>query len=563
MRDLEKELIRQGEGQTEPLTGSVEERAKKAFPAPAFRAHQRKAIVETVRAFEDEGKDVVVLDAPTGFGKSITLWTVPRAMNARAYYLTPLKSLQDQLVEDDFIGDSIVDIKGRSNYSCALPDENVTVDKGKCVREDDFDCHVKDECPYYVRKDEALRSDMTTMNLAYAMAESNVPDGAEGKFGPRELVIVDECQSMEDWGISQVSVTVSNRTVPNRVWERVDVPRADGMEDMDDWLEWMVDEVIPVVQEELAVVSNKAIRTESETKDMERLQQFSSRVESFMADVQKNHWVWQVEQSVRKNRANTRKVTFKPIRIGRFLDDLVWDRGEHIILSSATIPKGNFLSEVGLADRDVKWLSIPSSFPVENRPVVTKHAVGKMTYDERESTAPEMAKKIKEIADFHDGEKGLIHCRGYNIAEMLTRWYRNNGCAAWFDENVAVQDRDAREESLESWQRGDTQVFFSVNMAEGIDLEGDACRWQVLAKTLYPHLGDERVSYRVNELNDWTWYNGKAVNQVEQAYGRAVRSEDDEAVFYILDESAIGLLDRSPELHHDWFKAAVTDYVVG
>lgn len=75
-------------------------------------------------------------------------------------------------------------------------------------------------------------------------------------------------------------------------------------------------------------------------------------------------------------------------------------------------------------------------------------------------------------------------------------------------------------------------------------------------KTLYPNMNDERVSYRIKQMNDWQWYNNRAVIQIEQAYGRAVRGPDDWAYFYVLDESAVNLIERSTNLFHDWFLEA-------
>jgi len=132
-------------------------------------------------------------------------------------------------------------------------------------------------------------------------------------------------------------------------------------------------------------------------------------------------------------------------------------------------------------------------------------------------------------------------------------------------------------------------VFLSVAMDEGVDLDGDKCRWQVLAKTLYKHMGDKRTRYRVlvrgkcqvcdhaeefwdedipNECpnctssgfgGEWDWYNRHAAIQIQQAYGRAVRGPEDHAIFYILDESAIGLIRRNAELFNEWFLEAIDD----
>jgi len=166
-------------------------------------------------------------------------------------------------------------------------------------------------------------------------------------------------------------------------------------------------------------------------------------------------------------------------------------------------------------------------------------------------------RKVKAMCEHHDGEKGIVHCRGYNYITLFKHHCKKLGEMDWFRNNVHVQDKYDREGSLESWINNDKQLFLSVNMAEGIDLKGDKCRWQVLLKAQYPHLGDNRVSYRLNEMDDQDWYNQQAVIQIEQAYGRAVRSATDEAVFYILDESAVNLISYNKDLFHDWFLEAI------
>jgi len=100
-------------------------------------------------------------------------------------------------------------------------------------------------------------------------------------------------------------------------------------------------------------------------------------------------------------------------------------------------------------------------------------------------------------------------------------------------------------------------VFLSVAMDEGISLDDDAARWQVIAKAAYPFMGAKRVEYRMDELNDWTWYAGQAAINLQQAVGRGMRSKDDWCHTYVLDKSAADLIDRNEYLFEDWFLDAV------
>ncbi len=92
------------------LTNNIDQ----AFPMKSFRDGQRGCIEKAVRAFND-GKDIVIIEAPTGSGKSAIAMTLAN-MVGTSYYLTITKVLQDQLVSD--FEDRIVELKGRNAYPC-------------------------------------------------------------------------------------------------------------------------------------------------------------------------------------------------------------------------------------------------------------------------------------------------------------------------------------------------------------------------------------------------------------------------------------------------------------
>ena len=540
------------------MPADFDEAFDRAFPAPEPRQFQKEVVKEALKAYIVDDKDVVMLDAPPGFGKSVTIYTILRMLAGDAYYCTPLKSLQEQLIQDGLIGGEMVEIMGRNNYPCILPDagENVTVENAKCQREDNWECDIKSQCPYYSQKDASIASEISLMNLAYMMNVPMTPEVDDGTFCPRDTMVIDECQGLDDWAMTQIGVTVNRHQVPDEVWASVEKPPESMREDYDRMVKWLRTEVLPAAKSHREYIQATSM-TKEEVDDATSLDNFISKIKNFLDDHEDHHWALTYNYDINKNSKNVATWEFKPIKVGRFLEDLVWSNCDKILLSSATIPKGNWLNEVGLEDADVRRLSLPSTFPVENRPIVTSEAVGKMTYDEKDETMGKMVNKIKAIAEHHSGEKGIVHCRGYNYISLFKHHCKKEGILGWFKDNVHTQDKMDREGSLEEWINNDKQVFLSVNMAEGIDLKGDKCRWQVLMKAEYPHLKDERVNYRLNEMGDQDWYNQQAVIQIEQAYGRAVRSDEDEAVFYILDDSAVNLISYNERLFHDWFLEAI------
>jgi len=527
------------------------------FPVDSPRDKQKPAVKAAFKEF-DNGADVVQIDAPPGLGKSFINYTVAQGMTGDVFYVTPLNTLVDQLEEDKNLEPWIMTMKGRKHYECIsdFAPPGVSVDKAPCQKQSNFDCPIKEDCLYYGRKKSAMDHPFVVTNMSYLMADSMMPDDAS-QFEDRDILIVDEAQNIDDFALDFVSFTISKKTVPNDVWKNMTVPHEKYEEDEDKLIEWVDEEVSSAVKEGIRKRQSKDRKSDQDLNELEQLTQFNSRIEKFIQDRINHDWIAQIDWAGPASDNN--RIMFKPITVGRFLHELLWGRADKIILSSATIPKGDWLKEVGLDQANVHRLNIGSLFPVEHRPIITSHAIGKMTYNKRDENAPKMARKIKEIAEYHEGEKGLVHCRSYGMMEQIQNAFYDNGDRKWFHENVKTQNRMDREGSLNKWRNGDTQLFFSVNMSEGISLDGDDCRFQILAKVLYPFMGDKRTKYRIQERDDWDWYNNQAAIQLEQAYGRAVRSVDDYASFYLLDESATGLIDRNKHLFHDWFLEAMVE----
>src|SRR3989304_3814811 len=66
------------------------------------------------------------------------------------------------------------------------------------------------------------------------------------------------------------------------------------------------------------------------------------------------------------------------------------------------------------------------------------------------------------------------------------------------------------------------------------------CSAQILLKVPFADIGDMRVKRRL-ELGRRQWYENQAMLEVIQAYGRAIRAEDDIARFYGVGGSFISL----------------------
>jgi Rad3-related DNA helicase len=118
------------------------------------------------------------------------------------------------------------------------------------------------------------------------------------------------------------------------------------------------------------------------------------------------------------------------------------------------------------------------------------------------------------------------NCHSYKIQNYLKKNVRSK--------RLLFADSDNRDQILKRHISGKTPtVLVSPSMTEGVDLEGDASRFQVICKVPFPYLGDKLVSKRMHKW-DW-WYPFQTAKTIIQSVGRSIRSADDKAVTYILD----------------------------
>ena len=528
------------------------DRIRPSFPAPTFRGNQAAAL-DAVRDAFAAGNDVVLVRAPTGSGKSLLARAVAGAARTPdeadpadatgAYYTTPQVSQLDDVAEDDLLDDLNV-IRGKGNYTCILPDETTTpVDRAPCARESGYDCSVKHRCPYYADRAIASNRSIAAMTLAYFMQTA----GSE-VFGRRDVVVIDEAHGLAEWAEMYATVSLRPSTVP--VWDAVGIPDVTAADDPADRTARFAETLAGVCERAADDLAASAELTPGEAARRDRLRELRSELQWFVSDYRDptSATTWVVDQPDGEGTA----ITIKPLDPERYLHHTVWDRGNKFALLSATIlDKGAFCRGVGLDPANVALVDVPHTFPLKHRPLydVTQ---GKMTYEHRDDTLPDVARLLVRLMARHADEKGLVHCHSYAIQDRLADRLSAFGVSA----RVRTHDREDRDRALEEWKATDDPgVFLSVKMEEALDLRGDLARWQVLCKAPYLNTSDSRVARRLED-GQWAWYYRTALRTVIQAAGRVVRAPDDHGATYLADSSLLDLFDRARTDMPDWFADA-------
>lgn len=542
---------------------SFVDRCVGCFPFDEFREYQEETLLDTATAL-DEGADVVLMRRDVGFGKSPVAIALCAASGG-AYYMTPQIMLQEQLNRD--FSDCISVIYGRNNYQCLA--NGKTAKYGECQVNTKYDCGKP--CPYKIARQEASDAHTACMNVAYGIYAPIF------YFEERELLVIDECHTLPDWGINFVTATIRADIVDSRI---------PNYKEFGDYIEWL-DSIASGAKDEAKHLQERLTSGDDSLGLIERrdiMNEMAEKVSFLVGDYAETEedWVWERTDIGTKNE----RVQFKPVTCGRFLDSLLFDKAEKVVMMSGTIVDPElFLSECGLQNKKhVLLRDIPSPFPVENRQIIYK-PIGKMSVATKHLTLPKIVDFIRMLKIKHTGEKGLIHAHSYENARFI---YEHIGMD--FLGEFVLQDRQNRDASLNQWMEDPTPtVFISVNRTEGLDLKDDLCRWQVIMKVPYGYVGDKQIKARfafkrftcfdcgadfrgtskkcpecdsintitTNNNEGGDWYDAKAVETIVQSVGRVVRSKDDFGTTYIVDESFGWLYKKQQRLFPASFKEAL------
>jgi ATP-dependent DNA helicase DinG len=509
------------------------------FPSPSLREYQKEIVADVVEAFKT-GKRCFILAAPTGFGKSYV--NAAFCSVTKSFYATPQLVLIDQILRDPFLRSIFVEIKGRQNYWCYhQPDRSV--DAGRCVTED-YTCERFRVCRYWIQKMKAINAQSVLLSFAYLIAEGQTEGQVESSLGRRSLLILDEAHNIEEQCLNQISVRVDPFTIPWDVYNKL-LPQLRKVK-----TETQMKEFLQRIKEELLMIKKQASRIAETTglsvlqaEDLKKIERFISNHDLY--DSSKTEWIFQVQND---------KLMVQPVFAKQFMKELVWKRAEYYIISSATIlDPQEYVELTGLRDMltedEICFLDVPSTVPVQNRPIIDM-AVGPLSREEWDRNKQDALRNIETILRSEPGNVA-IHCHSYHHQQWLAEYIGED-----LKSRLIVHTSRDRQARLDDWKRSHGKVFVSVAFAEGQDWKYDVCDAQILLKVPFPDLSDRRVKRRL-DLGYHQWYDNQAMLEVIQAYGRAIRAEDDKARFYVVDGSFNRLVKRCWTSMPSWFKEAL------
>jgi len=493
-----------------------------------WRAGQPGAVCHVV----DSPARVCGLVLPTGSGKSLVAATIATLTGWRTAILTSTKGLQDQ-IHSTFHATGIVDLRGQTAYPCRAlepggifahfgsPTGYATCDVGPCHA--GLSCKWRDfGCSYFDAVARARHARIVVTNYQAWMSQYAYADG----LGQFDCLVLDEAHAAPGEVASFLATTLTTRALAEC---GVTAPEnADSWV----WIAWAGLHVKPIWRHVQAL--NARCKDGHATPAL--LQEYrraraTHQIVDRLAHALPDEWLV----------SSHGDHEFHPVDVAKYVEPVLLRGIPKIVLTSATLtPK----TADALGVTGVDWLIAPSTFPVERRPVVH---VATCRIDHRldEDGIRLWLMRLDQILARREDRKGIVHTGSYARAKLIYDHSSHRG-------RLILHDRATTRSAVEQFRRaGPGAVMVSPSLTTGFDFAGQACEYQVILKVPWPDSREPVVAARTARDKGYPAY--VAMQDLVQAVGRGMRSEEDQCETLILDDHVRWFLNSYRSFAPQWF----------
>jgi ATP-dependent DNA helicase DinG len=643
------------------------------FPFVTQRNNQASVLNHICNAF-NSGYKYVILEAPTGFGKSPAAIAVALTLGS-SYICTSTKDLQTQYSRDF---PYLKAAKGKNNFTCLVKEDFVknntyqcgicisdnanecyhtTVEYGPCMTNESFKesgckyrpflkdykisnkgtkneqvfidtdsknyyqkeysqwLHLKNlkeksawkPCEYFNQLNMALTSSHSIFNYSIFLAllpnKKNLPE--------RELLVLDEGHLLETEIVKFRGLTISKRRWKRyiRNFKIIDY----GYDDIENWIDFLIEIETKILTltgnssfaESLAIerkvkynyckgkVSSKQDKRHNDSynrrniiihasdlfdSDEEIAQKYADeenisrksaaslgdelavdairdteRLTRTINNILSNKKNWIVSE-IKKENYEVVKVELKPLDTSSYCKSVFEKCSKTLIMSATILDHKEFCRNVGLNPDKVKFIQVPSDFPLKHRPIIPMN-VAYLNYNNLQSNEVKMAiaKTVDNLMTLHKKEKGIIHTTSYEQLNFIKENISQANVRRLLVTDPEIQRDEVIFEHTESTIR--PTVLISPSLHTGLDLKDELSRFQIITKVPYPNTSDRWTNAK--RSMDTEWYYWQTALKLIQAYGRSVRSKDDWAKTYILDSAFGYFVKKNKDILPTWFIQAI------
>ena len=544
-------------------------------------------LAEKIDSLYKNGVKNIVLEAPTGNGKSGIAWFTHEQTKLKACVLSHQKILQNQYHELLKTKIDFTTFKGKNNYICAKYPK-LTADIAPCSYSPNFYCNLKRNgaCEYYRLKGLSVGCDFLNTNYQLMLSFYDVQVMFDFY---KQLYIFDECHNLYDLYTDYRTVRIS------KLDEKTLLKEKELAE------EFEIDDLFSVTTNALDYYKKLQKRlpkiTESDIHNiLLEISGFKSETNLILADyISKNYkelietqkikkigiysnferkscckysnlldnWEY-IENNfvVEKDEGDNFELKIIPLKIGKlFLNDSSNWSDKRLFMSSTIFGAERFIDELGLKNEKYEFISLDTKFPLENRPIYSIPVINlnnKILYDNNSNILTSYFDTIYDIVKEHSEKKesGIIFVPSYKLMNLLLK-NLNSKFKKLDIELLYNEDSENRDVIINKFKQnnGKVKLLISPSFFEGVNFNDDYSRYQIIAKVPFKNLASKYVKTRLDM--DMIWYNLESAKLIVQACGRSIRSENDYAITYILDGNWKRVFNSCKKYIPAWFNNAV------
>ena len=548
-----------------------------------FRLGQRETVQAICEAYFEDPDGTIVIDAPTGTGKSIVAMAsslVLTRLGLKGYMVTSDLMLQDQY-ESDFYKLKLrwPSLKGVDNYECSVNGQPFSI--GDCKikgmgyeQASRLSCY--SNCEYLQTRKRAMESPVCLLNYSYWLIQRNYVEDKMTReqrsvpFERRDFVFFDEAHKIDEVVQSHFSPRVDRMMVDRMVQTENFLVRhqIEGTGYTKGRLQAMVNDIMMIPDKEGVFEAMKVFE-----RVLHGFGKARKRANKMANQLFKNRDVprdWQTiftnfdrikdvhckfedyidlinEVGIDKMVIDHQREETKTMCVdeARMIKKYMHDKAGFKVFMSATIgDPSTYMKLMGI--ENARFIRLGNQFDYTKSPIVFVNRFG-LSFKEKEANLPKVIQLLDQIIDKHRGQKGIVHTGSYDFKNAIMGKSKHTFRLMHYE---GSKEKEGAFELFKKTQAD--KVLIGPSLLEGLDLKDDTSRFQIFFKVPYPSMNDPLIKAKMDNSRDW--YNWKTTIAIQQGVGRSVRNEEDWAVTYIIDANFGNLLYHNSDAFPPSFK---------
>ena len=539
-----------------------------------FRNQQRETIINLAKSlYLSSDPKVQILDAPTGSGKSIIALGVSIILNfcgLEGYIITSDLGLQRQYERDLRVFDtSYHSLMGKENYICGI--NGLSIPQAECAGLSKkqllkLPCYMN--CEYYSVLNKCKSSKTVVFNYSIWLMYLNIVmrNSKNPPFLKRDFVIFDEAHKIDEIVLSAYTPTIKRVTPKyNELHELLtydldirdlyngseeleylynqlrvsknNTETCDLLFDMVDILNQLIgDNVKSRVTNRLNYLYPKEKYSKYPKKILKLLKKYEDFRNYSMPIIEfKKYLEYSQDFEFVKNVDNVLgTITIKPLNTYNLCKRYLTNNAERSIRMSATFGNHDQYSKIsGFSSYDSTILE--NTFNYKRSPIISINDGVSMNYKNLDQGIIDNTNNAKRIFDIYPSKKGIVHSGTYNITNKMVNILKQD--PKYANRIFYYKSSKERDFVLEEFKKSSNGILIAPSILEGVSLDDDLSRFQIIMKIPYLSLGDDYIKIKMKK--DRSWYQWKTALKILQGIGRSIRNKDDFAITYILDKDFI------------------------